>query len=299
MTQWGRSDAASNSVIWAPTSVKLAPNSANRDNLFGNVTSGAFVNNAVIGQFGVDTAEVNVTNGSIALTYVTSGGSGYGANAVVTLNLANGTSNVSAVNSTVNSTSLAGRVTGLNINIAGSGYTKTTISSLAIAAPAAINITANSTGFSNTTDTIAVTTANSRWQVGDRLYYSVPTGNTPIAPLTGNAYYYVSFANTTRIALSATNGGANIDLTDARVTASGETHTIRGDTATGYVTVGGTFNGVAHAGWVLRTEGTGGRAGRVQYETLVAMGSLGAQTAAYGTPAAVSDASDDTILPDA
>lgn len=29
-----------------------------------------------------------------------------------------------------------------------------------------------------------------------------------------------------------------------------------------------------HAGWVLRTEGTGGRAGRVQYETLVAMGSM-------------------------
>ena len=298
MAQWGRSDAASNSVLWAPTSVKQAPNTANRNSLFGNVTSGAFVNNAVVGQFGVDNAEVNVTNGSIALTYVTSGGSGYGANAVVTLTLANGTTNASAVNSTVNSTSNAGRVTSLNINAAGSGYTKTTISSLAIAAPAAINITANSTGFSNTTDTIAVTTANSRWQVGDRLYYSVPTGNTPIAPLTGNAYYYVSFANTTRIALSATNGGANIDLTDARA-ASGETHTIQGDTATGYVTVGGTFNGVAHAGWVLRTEGTGGRAGRVQYETLVAMGSLGAQTAAYGTPAAVSDASDDTILPDA
>lgn len=299
MTQWGRSDAASNSVIWAPTSVKLAPNSANRNNLFGNVTSGAFVNNAVVGQFGVDTAEVNVTNGSIALTYVTSGGSGYGANAVVTLNLANGTSNVSAVNSTVNSTSLAGRVTGLNINIAGSGYTKTTISTVSIAAPAAINITANSVGFSNTTDTLAITTANSIWQVGDRLYYAVPTGNTPILPLTGNAFYYVSFANTTRIALSATAGGANIDITDARVTATGEVHTVRGDTATGYVTVGGTYQGVAHAGWVLRTEGTGGRAGRVQYETLVAMGSLGAQTAAYGTPAAVSDASDDTILPDA
>lgn len=299
MTQWGRSDAASNSVIWAPTSVKLAPNSANRDNLFGNVTSGAFVNNAVVGQFGVDTAEVNVTNGSIALTYVTSGGSGYGANAVVTLNLANGTSNASAVNSTVNSTSLAGRVTGLNINIAGSGYTKTTISTVSIAAPAAINITANSVGFSNTTDTLAITTANSIWQVGDRLYYAVPTGNTPILPLTGNAFYYVSFANTTRIALSATAGGANIDITDARVTATGEVHTVRGDTATGYVTVGGTYQGVAHAGWVLRTEGTGGRAGRVQYETLVAMGSLGAQTAAYGTPAAVSDASDDTILPDA
>ena len=43
----------------------------------------------------------------------------------------------------------------------------------------------------------------------------------------------------------------------------------------------------------------GGRAGRVHYETLVAMGSLGAQTAAYGTAATTADASDDTILPDA
>lgn len=29
-----------------------------------------------------------------------------------------------------------------------------------------------------------------------------------------------------------------------------------------------------HAGWTLRTEGSGGRAGRVFYETLVAMGSM-------------------------
>ena len=31
---------------------------------------------------------------------------------------------------------------------------------------------------------------------------------------------------------------------------------------------------VSHAGWVVRTEGSGGRAGRVQYETLVAMSSI-------------------------
>ena len=43
----------------------------------------------------------------------------------------------------------------------------------------------------------------------------------------------------------------------------------------------------AHAGWVVRKVGTGGRAGRVQYETLVAMGSLTA------------DATDDAVLPDA
>lgn len=390
MPMWGRSDTNSNSVIWAPSQLNATPNTANRNALFGNTTSGAFVNNAVIGQFGVDATEVNVSNGSLALTYVTSGGSGYGANAVVTLTFANGTTNATAVNSTVNSTSLAGKVTSLTINAAGSGYTVNPV--VGIAAPAAINIpantttiavpaansiTANSTGvnsaadfilltsansnylagnrvyytvptnntaitgltansyyyvsFANTTGLklaatsgganiditasvlnethtltgdasfIAVSTANSKWQANDRLYYSVPTNNTAFGGLTGNSYYYVSFANTTGIKISSTSGGANLTFGAASIPTAGspETHTIRGDTATGRVQVGGTFKGVAHAGWVLRTEGTGGRAGRVQYETLVAMGSLGAQTAAYGTPAAVADASDDTILPDA
>jgi hypothetical protein len=44
---------------------------------------------------------------------------------------------------------------------------------------------------------------------------------------------------------------------------------------------------VTHAGWVLRKEGTGGRAGRVQYETLVAGGSISGDTDA-----------DDTIVPE-
>lgn len=42
----------------------------------------------------------------------------------------------------------------------------------------------------------------------------------------------------------------------------------------------------AHAGWALRTEGTGGRAGRVQFEVLVAGGSI------------TGDAADDALLPD-
>jgi hypothetical protein len=61
--------------------------------------------------------------------------------------------------------------------------------------------------------------------------------------------------------------------------------------------VANTAKGIPHAGWVLRTEGTGGRAGRVQYETLVAMGSLGSTNTAFGTAASVPDASDDAILP--
>ena len=52
------------------------------------------------------------------------------------------------------------------------------------------------------------------------------------------------------------------------------------------VGITGEGKSVAHAGWVKRTPGTGGRAGRVQYETLVAMGSISG------------DAADDTQLPD-
>jgi hypothetical protein len=268
--------------------------------MYGNTTINAFRNGVAVGVFGVDATEMQVATGSSNGIYrVTSGGTGYGANAVVTINFSNSTStyaNVSAANSTVNSTSNAGRVTALTGNSTITGIIGAV--SLAIAAPAAINITANSVGFSNTTDTLVVSTANSKWQVGDRLYYGVPAANTPIAPLTGNTYYYVSFANTTTIAISATSGGTNVNITDARTTATGEVHTIQGDTATGVLIPSGAKRHAAHAGWVLRTEGTGGRAGRVQYEVLVAMGSLGAQTAAYGTAALVADGADDNVLHD-
>lgn len=266
-------------------------------NMFGNTTMGAFIANQAVGIFGVDTTEIAVAAGNIAQAYVTFGGTGYTANAVVTLTY-NGSSNATAVNAFANvSAGVGGKITSLKIAQPGSTYV--TNPTVTIAAPSAINITANSTGFSNTNDTILITTANSKFQANDRLYYTVPTGNTPIAPLSGNTYYYVSFANTTAVKLSSTLGGANIDITDARTTATAEIHTFTGDTATGYVVVnGGQNKGISHAGWVVRREGTGGRAGRVHYETLVAMGSLGAQTAPYGTAASVADASDDTILPE-
>jgi len=49
----------------------------------------------------------------------------------------------------------------------------------------------------------------------------------------------------------------------------------------------------AHAGWNIRRAGTGGRAGRVHYECLVAMGSLGVTNPAAGTPALVADSAGD------
>lgn len=276
--------------------------------MYANTTINAFRQGQAVGVFGVDATEMGMITGSSNGIYrVTSGGTGYSANAVVTLSFANSSgsyTNALAANSTVSTSGTsAGRVTAVTSNA-----TVTSIigqASLSIAAPAAINITANSTSFANGTvagasnSSFIIASANSRWQVGDRLYYGVPAANTPIAPLTGNTYFYVSFANTTVIKLATTASGANIVITDTRVLGAAETHTFTGDTATGVLVVtGAKRGGAAHAGWVLRTEGTGGRAGRVQMETLVAMGSLGAQTAAYGTPALVADGTDDNVLHD-
>ena len=274
--------------------------------MFGNTTINAFRQGQAVGVFGLDTAEMSVLTGtSNGLYRVTSGGTGYGANAVVTLTFSNSSgsyTNALAANSTVGTSGTnAGRVTALTGNATVTGIIGQV--SLAIAAPAALNITANSTGFANGTVAGAGNSAflqanNTRWQVGDRLYYGVPAANTPIAPLTGNTYYYISFANSTVVKLATTSDGANINITDTRVLGAAETHTFTGDTATAVLIPSGAKRHAAHAGWVLRTEGTGGRAGRVQYETLVAMGSLGAQTAAYGTPALVADAADDNIFHD-
>jgi hypothetical protein len=325
MSQWGRNDQAvtANSTTTTETSngaptgtyarvkaggganahfgnTSAGSRAATDVNMFSNTTIDAFVPGLAVGVYGLDANEMGVATSSTNGIYrVTSGGSGYGANAVVTLTFANSVANVSAANSTANTTGNAGRITALTSNVSITGISEVPV--LTIAAPAAINIIANNsaTGFSNTADTIIVASANSRFQVGDRVFYAVPAANTPIAPLTGNTFFFVSFANTTTIKLATTATGANIDITDARTTATGEVHTIRGDTATGLlIPTGAKRQGAAHAGWVIRTEGTGGRAGRVQYEVLVAMGSLGAQTAAYGTPAVVADGADDNIFHD-
>lgn len=236
-------------------------------NMYGNTTAGAFIPGQAVGVFAVSASMLGTSAGNLALGIVSFGGSGYQANAAVTLTVTNGgTSGV--VNAHANTTTNPGRIDSLLISTVGSGYV--TAPTATIAAPAAINISANTVGV--VSNTLLISTANSYWQVGDRLFYGVPASNTAIPGLTGNTYYYVSFANTTGIKIAATAGGANIALTPGT---TAEIHTVKGDTATGYLDVNTDNPNVSHAGWVVRREGTGGRAGRVHFETLVAMHSIG------------------------
>lgn len=364
MSQWGKSDAASNSVLWAPTGVNKAPTATNRNNLYGNVTPDAFITNTTKGMFAVDRTEASVGSGNVAQLIITSAGSGYTANATVTITGGGGAS--ATANAEANAT---GRIALLNITAAGSSYE--TNPTVAIAAPSAVTFNSNTavykdatfnanTGVNGTTEFITTSTAHG-FTNGDKVQYLVATGNTALSGLTNATSYFVISANTTALKLSTAAGGSAVDIAASSTSESGHTlrrvgqgyitiasnvfqvndyvtytvasgntaltgltsgskyyvvtsnsttisvsatkggsaivltpgvsqtgHSWTGETATGVAVVGGAQNkGVAHAGWVLRTVGSGGRAGRVQYETLVAMGSI------------ATDGSDDSILPDA
>ena len=101
---------------------------------------------------------------------------------------------------------------------------------------------------------------------------------------TNQTYYVIKVTNNTfklaRTAALATAGTAiNLSAVFAPYVLPGTQLTRTSGAATAVANRGGGVgygdtSTVTHAGWVRRTVGTGGRAGRIQYETLVAMGSI-------------------------
>lgn len=63
MPLWKNTDDAANSTIYAAAQVKLAPNTTNQTNLFGNTTADAFITGSTVGQFGVTNDEVAANPG--------------------------------------------------------------------------------------------------------------------------------------------------------------------------------------------------------------------------------------------
>ena len=59
MPLWGNKDNAANSDIAAVIQVRKGVTAANQSSLFENRTANAFVTNEIVGQFGVDTNEMN------------------------------------------------------------------------------------------------------------------------------------------------------------------------------------------------------------------------------------------------
>lgn len=285
MPLWGSTDAAGNSVISAPAQFKQAPTRANANLLYGNTTLDGVTTGQVVGMYGVDTTEMGVGTGPVVEGVITFAGSGYASNTTVEFS-SNNTGSSAAANA---ETSATGRVSAINISTNGSGYTTSPI--ITIAAPTAQTFPGNTTAVTvgNSTVNGFITLGSNRafFVNNDIVTYLVAASNTALGGLSNNTQYFVLTTNSTAIQLSETLGGPAVNISSVP-TSNQAGHSITGQTATGVVTIGGAKNkGIAHAGWVVRTAGTGGRAGRVQYETLVAMGSMS------------SDGSDDNPLPDA
>lgn len=81
-------------------------------------------------------------------------------------------------------------------------------------------VTINSgTDVTSAADTISI--SGNPYAANDYIRYYTATGNTVISGLANNTLYYVSFANTSTIALSSTLGGANLNITAAVTGESG------------------------------------------------------------------------------
>lgn len=132
MAQWGNTDDAANSVLWAVSQLNKPANTTNQTALYGNTTMGAFEAKEVNGQYGANTAEATSlhcnagwnlkTTGTGSLTALTivAGGTGY-ANTDTIRVTATGTGSVNATATlTTNST---GGITAVTITNTGVGFT--------------------------------------------------------------------------------------------------------------------------------------------------------------------------------
>lgn len=178
------------------------------------------------------------------------------------------------------------KVTSITITEAGTDYQ--TVPAVTIAAPAEVTFNAASAVAGEN-----ITLTSHPFATGDQVTYS-DKGGTAIAELTDGGTFFIidAGANTVKLAstLNNANAGTAISLTDG----PSENHGLTGVTATATAALGAgdvftdanASSEITHVGWVKKTVGTGGRAGRVHYETLVAASSISG------------DAADDASAPD-
>jgi len=213
--------------------------------------------------FGVDATEAVSGGDNVSAVSVASGGARYLEVPAVTFSGGAG-SNAAATASIA-----GGAVSSIAVTNTGTAYTSAP--TVTIDKP---RRTIPTTGITTATDTIAYTAHG--LNAGDVLVYN-NGGGTSATGLTSGTTYYVIASGLTADAfkVSATDGGTTIDITGTGNNAQFFEIFAVINRATATAALGdGAVGGSQHAGWVKRTVGTGGRAGRVQYETLVAMGSM-------------------------
>ena len=238
--------------------------------------------------YGVDVTELKAGSDNIVEVSISNAGTGYVEVPPVTFSGGGGTS--AAATATIS----ANAVSSITVTNVGSAYTSTP--TVVVARPRLTVPTAN---VNTTTET--VTYDGHKLSTGDSLVYyhggGTPMASTPTMT-NGTTVVYANraTANTFRLYDTAVNAGVGyvgssgsgiIDITgtgnalqyfEKRTATQATAVAALGEHSSG---------GAAHAGWTRRIVGTGGRAGRIQTEVLVAMGSI------------TGDQADDIQYPDA
>jgi hypothetical protein len=254
MSLWSNTDANTSAPKYAVAGGLGI--SANGQTLYANTTFDVFETGAAIGVFGVSPNEKQGQGNVSTFTVVSAGDSAYGL-PTVTVTGANTTQATATVNV---------KVVGVTIRTAGTGYANgntffvhaganTTRGVLTIS-----NIDANGNVLA-----VNITTAGK--------YSTVTTANdNTFAANTGSGRGFTANIRfgIESVTADAAGQGYNGGTVGATASANGIVNTSITVALTGQE---GTVDSPL-AGWNLRKEGSGGRAGRVHYECLVAMGSM-------------------------
>lgn len=275
MAQWSANDAATDSPMWGPAKYGQAPTRTIANTLYGNTTADAFVTGQTIGVYGVDAAEIAV--GSKGLSAATPNGIGTGGSYVpgdvLTVENTGATFTVGATTvvtaTKVRTVAVAGGGTGYtngdtlscNTGVMTTNAVFTVTTGAADTIVASLALTTN--GVFTTNPTLSSGALKSLTGAGAGATATVTMGIAAVGVQNPGVYTVAPTDLTNNDVTGGTGTGANLALTFATKS-----------------------KGIAHTGWVVRTEGSGGRAGRVQTEVLVAGGIL------------TDENGDDAIFPD-
>ena len=188
-----------------------------------------------------------------------------------------------------------GEVTRIDIAGGGSGYAA--IPAVTVAAPTTETINLNSAGTKVDASADEITCSSGFYgaiKTGDKITYNSGTVAAPTGLANGD-FFLIKSGTSNKFSVASTfdnaNEGTKVSLTDDG--ADGNS-TFIGETATANAVLGLGMTGntaldligsqITHIGWVKKTIGSGGRAGRVFYETLVASSSISGDSEDLVTP---------------
>ena len=259
------------------TGTSLTYNSQGGTNLAQN--SGNIADDTALFVIRVDADTIklatNLTNAEAGTAIDFTGGSS---------NVGNSSQTLTGDTATATATISGGAVTAITVTDVGSDYQSTP--SVTVEVPKMTIPTGNVNASSN-----VITFTAHGLSDGDQITYNQVGGGTLMTNVTNGQTVFVRDKTANTFKIAATEGGTAINIGTGH---SAQTFTIvTGATqATAVASTGLGNDGdtntteLSHVGWVKKTVGSGGRAGRVHYETLVAASSISG------------DAADDIALPD-